>query len=361
MMRHVRIMSAEVYTTLHHPPKETEMNPLKQILSSASIVFTTMALACVPAVAASTWPSKPVRLIVPYPPGGGTDIVARLLSTELTKQLGQNVIIENRGGGNTIIGTGALSQAAPDGYTVGLITDSHVINPHIMKSLPYDTKSDFMAVSQLVDVPFVMVASRSLDVNTIDELVKKAKAEPGKINYASIGNGSPHYLAMEWFADVADIDIAHIPYTGVAPALTDIAGNQVELMFTGLSSGLPHVADGRMMALAVSSRDRSQSAPDVPTIAESGFPEFSFVTWYGIVAPKDTPVDIVDRLSKEIRTALSQPALKDRLTSLGVMAAPSSPAEFADFIEKSATQYEQIFAITNDANDASEKSASGGH
>lgn len=321
---------------------------LRALLTAAAFILT-------PASASAAWPDKPIRLIVPYPPGGGTDIVARLLASELTNQLNQNVIVENRAGGNTIIGTQAVAGAAPDGYTIGLITDSHVINPHIMKTLPYDSKNDFEFVSQLTDVPFVMVASNKLGVKTIEELVAKAKSAPGTINFASIGNGSPHYLAMRWFADMAGIDITHIPYTGVAPALTGIASEQVDVMFTGLSSGLPQSKDGRMVALAVSSENRDPSAPEIPSIAESGYPEFSFVTWYGIVAPAGTPSDIVQKLSREIQTAMQTPTIKDRLASLGVVAKASSPEAFAKFVEDAATHYDRIFELVEGELETAEK------
>lgn len=304
--------------------------------------------------AAADWPEKPVRLIVPYPPGGGTDLVARLLSTELSKQLGQNVIVENKPGGNTIIGTGVLAQAKPDGYTFGLVTDSHVINPHIMESIPYEIENDFVNVAQLVNVPFVLVASKGIGVSTIEELVAKAKEAPGTINYASPGSGSPHYLAMEWFANVADIDITHIPYTGVGPALAALGGGQVDLMFTGLSTGLPQVADGRLVALGVSTKQPSEGAPDVVAIAESGYPDFTFITWYGIVAPKDTPADITTAMSKEIKLAMQQPAIKEKLLALGVLEAASTPEEFTEFIQDSAKQYDQIFALIERAEQRTE-------
>ncbi len=299
-----------------------------------------------PVLAQDNWPQRPITLVVPYPPGGGTDIVARLLSVEMQKTLGQNVIVENKPGGSTIIGTSYVADSDPDGYTIGLITDSHAINPYTQDNLPYDSEADFAPISQLVDVPFVMVTSRKIDVQSVEALVAKAKANPGTINYASIGNATPHSLAMEWFKDMADIDMVHIPYTGVAPALNDIVGNQVDVMFTGTSSGLPHARDGRLDAIAVSSAERAAVAPEIPTVAESGYPEFEFMTWYGLVAPAGTPAEIVQRLSDAVQDGMQQPAVLERLASLGVDVSTSDPEEFAAAIQAASERYAELTKLT---------------
>ncbi|MCK9512730.1 MAG: tripartite tricarboxylate transporter substrate binding protein [Pigmentiphaga sp.] len=304
-------------------------------------------MAATPASAASSWPDKPIKLVVPYPPGGGTDIVARLLATEMQKSLGQGVVVENRPGGSTVIGTAHVAQADPDGYTIGLITDSHAINPHTVEKLPYDSEKDFVPISQLVSVPFVMVTSRKIDVKSVQELVTKAKAAPGTINYASIGNATPHSLAMEWFKDMARIDMVHIPYTGVAPALNDIVGNQVDVMFTGTSSGLPHARNGNLDAIAVSSAERAAVAPDIPTIAESGYPDFEFMTWYGLVAPAGTPDAVVQKLSEAVHEGMRQPAVTERLASLGVDVATSTPSEFAATIRQATDRYAKLTKLTS--------------
>lgn len=304
-------------------------------------------LATIPAPAKAAWPDKPVKLVVPYPPGGGADVVARLVASEMHKLLGQNVIVENRPGGSTVIGTGYVAKAAPDGYTIGLITDSHAINPHTFKELPYDSEKDFAPISQLVSVPFVMVTSRKINVRSVQELVTKAKASPGTINYASIGNNTPHALAMESFKELAKIDLVHIPYTGVAPALSGIVGNQVDVMFTGTSSGLPHAKNGTLNAIGMSSAQRSAAALDIPTIAESGYAGFEFLTWYGLVAPAGTPQAIVQKLNEAVQYGMRQPAVTDRLMALGVDVATSAPSEFNATIRVTTDRYAELVKLTS--------------
>jgi tripartite-type tricarboxylate transporter receptor subunit TctC len=297
-------------------------------------------------LAQSGYPNKPIRLIVPYPPGGGTDIVARLVATRMSQSMGQPIIVDNKPGASTIIGTEAMAKSPPDGYTFGLITDSHAINPSFFSKLPYDSIKDFETLSQLVFVPLVMVANPSLKVNTVRELIAKAKAEPGKINYASIGNGTPHNLSMEWFKKLAGIDMTHVPYKGVAPALGDLVAGQVDVMFTGTSSAAPYTKAGKLVALAVSSAARQPSFPDTPSVAEAALPEFDFMTWYGTVAPAGTPKDIVARLSREIGMALNQPDVKERLDALGVVGAASTPDEFAAFLRKQSESLARLVKLT---------------
>ena len=311
------------------------------------VLFTALASMCMPqALAQVGYPNKPIRFIVPYPAGGGTDIVARLLAQKMTLSMGQPVLVENKPGASTLIGTEMLAKAAPDGYTLGLITDSHAINPSFFAKLPYDSVKDFSPVSQLVFVPLVMVAHPSLNVKTLPELIAAAKAKPGKINYASIGTGTPHNLSMEWVKSLAGIDMTHVPYKGVAPALTDLVAGQVDVMFTGSSSALPYVKSGRMNALAVSSAKRLDAFPDTPSVAEAALPEFDFMTWYGSAVPAGTPKEITQRLSREIGLALSQPDVKERLASLGVVGAPSSPDDFAAFMRKEAAALARLVKIT---------------
>ena len=315
--------------------------------SLLSMLFIALVSIYVPqALAQGSYPNKPIRLIVPYPSGGGADIVARMLAQKLTQSMGQPVLVENKPGASTLIGTEMLAKAAPDGYTLGLITDSHAINPSFFAKLPYDSVKDFSPVSQLVFVPLVMVAHPSLNVKTLPELIAAAKAKPGKINYASIGNGTPHNLSMEWVKSLAGIDMTHVPYKGVAPALTDLVAGQIDVMFTGSSSALPHVKSGRLNALAVSSSKRLDSLPDTPSVAESALPEFDFMTWYGTAVPAGTPKEITQRLSREIGLALSQPDVKERLASLGVVGAPSSPDEFAAFMRKETASLARLVKLT---------------
>ena len=306
------------------------------------LLFSALVSVCTPqALAQASYPNKPIRFIVPYPAGGGTDIVARLLAQKMTQSMGQPVLVENKPGASTLIGTEMLAKAAPDGYTLGLITDSHAINPSFFPKLPFDSVKDFSPVSQLVFVPLVMVAHPSLNVKTLPELIAAAKAKPGKINYASIGNGTPHNLSMEWVKSLAGIDMTHVPYKGVAPALTDLVAGQVDVMFTGSSSALPYVKAGRLNALAVSSAKRLDSFPDTPSVAEAALSEFDFMTWYGSAVPAGTPKEITQRLSREIGLALSQPDVKER-----VVGAPSSPDEFAAFMRKETAALARLVKLT---------------
>ena len=296
---------------------------------------------------AQAYPAKPIRWVVPYPPGGGADIVARLIAGKLSQSLGQQVVVDNKPGASTIIGTDMVAKAPADGYTIGLITDSHAINPIFFPKLPYDTLKDFEAVSQLVFVPLVLVANPTLNVKSVAELVAAAKSRPGKINYASIGNGTPHQLAMEWLKALSGAQMTHIPYKGVAPALTDVMGGQVDVMFTGTSTAAPQVREGKLVALAVSSARRQPAMPSVPSVAESpGLADFDFMTWYGVAAPAGTPRDVVQRLSRELASALNQPDVKDRLAQLGLVGAPSSSEEFKVFIERESKSLARLVKTT---------------
>lgn len=300
------------------------------------------ALSCLaPTMAAwaQAYPAKAIRFIVPYPPGGGTDIVARMIAPRMAQGLGQTVVIDNRPGASTVIGTDLLAKAAPDGYTIGLYT---TFDPVFFPKLPFDAFKDFEPITQLVALPFVLVARPSLNVKTVGDLVALAKANPGKLNFASIGNGTPHQIAMEWLKSMAGIDMTHIPYKGVAPAVADLVAGQVDVMFTGTSSAAPHVKAGKLVALAVSSAKRQASFPATPTVAESGYPEFDFITWYGLAAPAGTPRDIVARINQEVAAALNQPETKEKLLGMGVISTPTSPAEFAAFVRSEAQKLNNI-------------------
>lgn len=312
-------------------------------------------LACLAAVAglgitldavAQSYPSKPIRFILPYPPAGGTDIVARPLATKMSEKLGQPVIVEYKPGASTIIGTDFVAKAPPDGYTIGLIAGSHAINPMIFPKLPYDTIKDFEMVSQLVSLPMVVVAHPSLNVKSVQELIALAKSRPGKLNYASIGSGTTHHLAMEWLKSLAGVDITHIPYRGVAPALNDLVSGQVDVMFTGISTADQFIKSGKLIALAVSSTKRHPSFPNIPSVAESGLPQFDLTTWYAVAAPAGTPRDIVARLNREIAAALDQPDVKERLATLGAVGTPSSPEETSSFLAREVQKWSRIIKLT---------------
>ena len=289
------------------------------------------------------YPNRPIRLIVPYPPGGNTDVVARLISTHMSQKLGQPIVVDNKPGGSTIIGTDLLSKAAPDGYTIGLITDSLAINPMFFDKLPYDSVKDFEMVSQLVSVPLVLLARSSLNIRNVQELIALGKAQPGKLNYASIGEGSPHHLLMEWLKAMTGIQMTHIPYRGVAQALTDVAGGQVDLMISGTATISQFLKSGKLVALGVTGAKREASLPDVPTIAEQGLPQFELTTLgFAIAAPAGTPRAVVARLNQEIASALAVPEVKERLEGLGTVGTHTSLTEAGTIIDRVVAQWSRI-------------------
>ena len=291
-------------------------------------------------------PSRPIRFIVPYPPGGGTDIVARVIGNKLQESFGQSVLIENRPGASEIIGTELVAKATPDGYTIGLITNSLAINAGLATKLPYDSLKDLQPVTNLVNVPFMLVAHPSVPANNIRELVAYAKAQGAKLNYASLGSGTPHGLAMEWFKHLAGLSIQAVPYKGVAPAMTAVASGEVPLMMTGLTAGLAQVKAGKLKAIAATPARRVSVAPDLATIAESGYPDFDITTWYGVVLPAGARPEVVGRLSAEIGRALNAADVRERFAAVGIEPAPSTAAEFAEIIRKDMVLWGRIIKTT---------------
>ena len=295
---------------------------------------------------AQTWPAKPLRLIMPYPPGGGGDLVVRPLVDKLSQALGQTVVVDYKPGANTIIGTEITAKAAPDGYTIGFITDSHSINPVFRRNLPYDSLNDFAPITTLVTVPMVLVTHPTVPVRTLQELVAHAKANPGKLAYGSLGFGGPHYLAMEWFKLLAGLDLLHIPYQGSAPALAANVGGQIQLMFVGASTGLQYGRDGRLNVIASSPVARLPASPNLPSIAESGYKEFDFSTWYGLVAPAKTPAEVVSKLNQETVRALRAPDMQQRFGALGLIPLPMTPEAFAAKLRDDASHYASMVKLT---------------
>lgn len=295
---------------------------------------------------AQDFPSKPIRIIVPYPPGGGTDTAARPLAQKMSESLGQPVIVENRPGASEVIGTEAVARAAPDGYTLLLTTNAFAINPSLQAKLPYDSARDLAPVAALVTTPFMLVATPQLAAKSVGELVKLAKAQPGKLNFASFGVGTPHHLAMEWLKMLAGVDIVAVTYKGVGPGLTAVMAGEVELMFTGLTAGLAQVKAGKVKALAVTTAKRSPAAPDVPTIAESGYPEYEALAWYGILAPAATPAPVVSRLNAEFVKALNSADIRERFGKMGVDPAPGTPADLKKLIERETELWAKVIKAT---------------
>ena len=292
--------------------------------------------------AADNFPAKPVRMIVPAPPGGVTDALARLLAHALAQALGQQVIVDNRGGGGTLIATQLVARATGDGHTIFYCNSAFTTNPALVKDLPYDTLNDFAPLSQYVDSPLVLVAHPSLNVGTLKELLAAAKARPGAINYATSTPGTGGHLAVELLKVTTGIDITQISYKGAAPAMNDLLAGQVQLMFTSPLSTLPHVRSGRLRALAMSGLERLRVAPDIPTIDELGYKGFRATLWYGLLAPAATPAAITSRLTAEISRFTRAPATVEQLTAQGVTPIGSSAEEFGAFIRADIEKWRRV-------------------
>ena len=291
------------------------------------------------------YPARPVRVIVPFPPGGTTDIVARLVADRLGATLGQPAVIENRAGAGGAIGAAEIARAAPDGYTLGLATVStHGVNPAINPKLPYDALRDFTPVSNLASVPNVVSAHPSLGVADVRQLVERAKASPGKITYASAGNGSLSHMLGELFKSSTSTDLLHVPYKGVGPALNDTLGGQVNVLFDNLPSSLPHIQSGKLRALAVSSPARLEFLPDVPTFAEAGVPQLNDPSWFGLVGPAKLPDAVLARVHEAVTRALAAPEVRERMRQAGAVPAGNTPLEFAAQIRAEVERHRRVAA-----------------
>jgi tripartite-type tricarboxylate transporter receptor subunit TctC len=294
---------------------------------------------------AQAYPSKPVKLVVPYPPGGPTDIVARVIAQRLQTQTGQAFVVENLPGAGGNTGAAAVARAAPDGYTLLVATTAHAINPSLFKNLSYQFGKDFAPITQLTAGPLVIVVNPALPVKTVGELINLAKAKPGELNFASSGNGQSTHLAGELFNATAGTKIRHVPYKGSAPALTDTMGGQTQLMFDTMLSAMPHVKGGKLRAIAVTSAQRSPAAPDLPTVAES-LTGFEAIAWNGLLAPANTPREIVAKLSAELRTAMEQPEVRERFEAQGFAGAWTPPEAFAGFIHAEIDKWAKVVQVS---------------
>ncbi len=292
---------------------------------------------------ADAFPAKPIRIIVPFPAGGATDIAARVIADKMGLSWKQAVLVENRPGAGGNVGADFVAKSAPDGYTLVMgITGSHAINTSLYAKMPYDPVKDFEPVTQVAVVPNVIVVHPSVPARTLKELVDLAKRQPGKYDYASLGSGTAAHLGMELFKTSAGIFMVHIPYRGSAPAVADLIGGQVQVMMDGLPSALPHVKAGRLRALAVTSQKRSPAAPDLPTIAESGYPGFYADAWSGLFAPRGTPRAIVDKLAAETQRILNLPDVRERFAGLGAEPVGSTPAEFAQHVQREIDKWARV-------------------
>jgi len=291
---------------------------------------------------AQDYPNRPIRFIVPYPPGGGTDVVARIMNEALAVELGQPIIIDNRGGAAGNVGTDLAAKSPADGYNILFTLSSHTINPRLYDKLPFDVERDFAPISLAAMIPQILVVHPSVQANNVKELIALAKANPGKLNYASVGTGSPGHIAGELFKIKTGVDIVHIPYKGGGPAVVDTIGGQVQLLFVSMPAAWQHVKAGKLKVIAVTSAKRSVAAPDVPTIAESGIPGYVVDSWYGALAPAKTPPAAVARLNAAFVKVLENPQVKERLLAQGAEAASSTQAEFDRLIKDELEKWDLV-------------------
>ena len=312
---------------------------------AAALLLAGYCAAAQPAAAPDRYPSKPIRLIVPYPPGGPTDLIARAVNEPLAQRLGQQVVIDNRGGATTVIGAELAAHSPADGYTLLVATISTLaVNPALQKKLPYDPERDFAAVSMLAAQPYLLVTTVALPVTSVSQLIAYAKANPGKLSFASAGVGAGAHLAAELFKYMAKIDVVHVPYKGTGPAITDLIGGHVAYQFGGVSVLMPFVGSGKLRALALSTAKRSAIAPDIPTIAESGLAGYAMSSWNSLVAPHGVPQHIIARLNAETVAVLNQPEIRERLKQQGVDADPGTPAQLAAHIRTERERFARLIA-----------------
>ena len=305
-------------------------------LAAAAIILTAAAAQSQP------FPAKPIRFIMPYPPGGSSEILARPIALEMSKNLGQQVVIDYKPGAGSTIGADVTAKSPPDGYTIVMLLTAHAINASLMPSLPYDTVKDFASVTLAATLPLVVVVNSQAPIQTIQDLIAAAKANPGKLNYASAGAGNTSHLAVEYFKSVVGVNIAHVPYKGSGPAVTALLGREVDLIFDSLSSSLAQIQGGKFRAVAVSTSKRSHVLPQVPTIQESGVPGFDISAWYGIFAPAATPPGIVHRLNAEIVKAMNAPQAKERIEASGYQIVGSTPAQLDAHVKSEITRWAKV-------------------
>jgi tripartite-type tricarboxylate transporter receptor subunit TctC len=303
-------------------------------------------MSAAPAAQAAAYPDHPIRFVVPFPPGGATDIIARTLAQHLSENMKEQVVVDNRGGGGNVIGTDIVAHSAPNGYTILMNSVTHSINPSLQPKLPYDSVKDFTPITLLATSPNVVVVHPSLPARSIAELVKLLKANPGKYNYASSGNGSGGHLAAELFKDVAKVDMNHIPYKGNGPATVDLLAGQVPIMLTSIAPMLPHIKSGKLRALAVTSATRSGTLPGVPTVAET-LPGFEASIWHGIGAPKGTPAAIVSKLNHEINAVITDPKMKEKFANIGGTPIGGTPGEYHKLIVDEIKKWGNVIHLAN--------------
>ena len=296
---------------------------------------------------AQSYPNGPVKIVVPFPPGGTTDILARVLSNELTKKWGQTVIVENKPGASGTIFSEQLAHMPPDGYTLMVTATHHVINPSLYKNLKYNTRTDFTPISLVAGVPNVLVVNPAFPAKNIQELIAYAKANPGKVMYGSSGTGGANHLSGELFKSMAKIDMVHVPYKGAAPALNDLLGNQISVMFDSIPGVLSHIKAGKLRALGVTSLARSTALPNVPTISESGLKGFEALAWFGMYAPPQMATELLNRIAGDVVAVLQSPQVKNQFAEQGADAGNMTQAEYAKYVDSEITKWAKVISDAN--------------
>lgn len=317
----------------------THRNPLR--LLGACLLAATALATSVPALA-QAFPSKPVRIVVPFPPGGTTDILARDLSQQLAQKWGVSVVVENKAGASGSIGSLDVVRSAPDGHTLLLTATHHVINPGLRKNLPYNTRTDFTSIALIAAVPNVLIVNASTPYRSVDDLIRAGKEKPGSLSFASTGIGGANHLAGELFKSMTGVEMTHIPYKGAAPAMTDLLGGQIPVMFDSVPTVLPHLATGKLRALGVTSRNRVALLPDVPTLDEAGIKGFEATAWFGLYGPANIAPDVLRRISTDVVDALRVPAMQEKFARIGAEPGVMPQAEFAAFVQSEVDKWGKV-------------------
>ena len=312
-------------------------------LAAAMLAATALLATAAPGGGAfAPYPDKPIKVVVPYPPGGGTDVIARIVQDRLRQELGQPLVIENRGGAAGSIGTELVAKAEPDGYTVLFTLNSHTINPAIYSKLPFDTAKDFEPVATVASLPQILVAHPDFPAKTVKELIELAKAKPEAISYASVGNGSPGHLAGELFKLRTGTKMTHIPYRGGGPAVIDVMGGQVPLLWVSIPAAANYVKQGKLRALAVSTLKRSKAFPDVPTVVEAGVPDFEVDSWYAVFVPRSTPREVIERWNAAINVAVREPEIQEKLLQQGSEGVGGTPDQLGKQVATELVKWKKL-------------------
>jgi tripartite-type tricarboxylate transporter receptor subunit TctC len=309
---------------------------------TGSLLLLALATTAAPAQTTPQYPARAVRMIVPFPPGGGTDIISRTIAQKLNEAWGQPVIVDNRSGANGIIGTELLAKSKPDGYTLGVVIANHAINPSLYSKLPYDTVRDFAPITLMAQYPYILTVHPSVPAKSVREFIALAKARPGQLSYASSGNGSGPHLGMELFKSMAKINVVHVPYKGASPANTDLLAGQVQVMFNNFLAAMPFITSHRLRVLAVTTGQRSKAMPELPTIAESGLPGFDVKSYYALIAPAGTAPAVVSRIRSDVAAALRVPAVHTRLTAEGAEPVGSTPDELGKLLQDEIRKWSEV-------------------